>query len=188
MAAALRSALAGLREQVDHDPPVPPQPVQIFLPLRLDCFHASVWFLLCSSSLATAWLCSSDPSHSHAPRQPRPGQAKSERGRCVSGSAGPIRAACSRVGGGSAPFAFAHAARSAVSTAARFANAKFVALYTGSDVRQDLRASDRIVAMGLYAATTILPGEEIFVHYGTKSYENLRIGYTPGAPAALSKE
>ena len=68
------------------------------------------------------------------------------------------------------------------------ANAKFVALYTGSDVRQDLRASDRIVAMGLYAATTILPGEEIFAHYGTKSYENLRIGYTPGAPAALPKE
>ena len=68
------------------------------------------------------------------------------------------------------------------------ANAAFVALYTGSDVRQDLRASDRVVAMGLFAAARIRPGEEIYVHYGTKSYANLRIGYTPGAAAVLSKE
>ena len=68
------------------------------------------------------------------------------------------------------------------------ANAKFVVLYTGSDVRQDLRASDRIVSMGLYAATTIRPGDEIYAHYGAKSYANLRIGYTPGAAAVLSKE
>ena len=68
------------------------------------------------------------------------------------------------------------------------ANAKFVALYTGSDVRQDLRASDRVVAMGLYAATTIRPGEEIYAHYGSKSYANLRVGYLPGAAAVLSKE
>ena len=68
------------------------------------------------------------------------------------------------------------------------ANAAFVALYTGSDVRQDLRSSDRVVAMGLFAAARIRPGEEIYVHYGTKSYANLRIGYTPGAAAVLSKE
>ena len=68
------------------------------------------------------------------------------------------------------------------------ANAKFVVLYTGSDVRQDLRASDRIVAMGLYAAATIRPGDEIYAHYGAKSYANLRIDYTPGAAAVLSKE
>ena len=68
------------------------------------------------------------------------------------------------------------------------ANAAFVALYRGSDVRQDLRSSDRVVAMGLFAAARIRPGEEIYVHYGTKSYANLRIGYTPGAAAVLSKE
>jgi hypothetical protein len=115
---ALRSALAGLRGQELHDPPGSAQPVQIFLPLRLDCFQASVWSLPSSSSLATAWLCSRAPSHAHAPRQPRPGQAKSEMRRCVVGSTGPIWAACSRVGGGSAPFASTRAARSAVSTAA----------------------------------------------------------------------
>jgi hypothetical protein len=41
---------------------------------------------------------------------------------------------------------------------------------------------------GLYAAATIRPGDEIYAHYGAKSYANLRIGYTPGAAAVLSKE